>query len=145
MSHKKHGQLTTSPEWARHLRPLLRRFFWKGERRAERSVIREESPGNAGAVTEFLIRRTDGEWFDLHRDQFATVFHLEARRTRVVEGPGDHCVAIEETRVSISYEDPGLHLVFEGSLSTSQAAAIAEEFRARVCEATGQAGTVVPI
>ncbi len=43
MSHKKHGQLTTSPEWARHLRPLLRRFFWKGERRAERALIRSEA------------------------------------------------------------------------------------------------------
>ena len=43
MSHKKHGQLTTSPEWARHLRPLLRRFFWKGERRAERENLRSEA------------------------------------------------------------------------------------------------------
>lgn len=39
MSHKKHGQLTTSPEWARHLRPLLRRFLWKGERRAEWELV----------------------------------------------------------------------------------------------------------
>jgi hypothetical protein len=45
MSHKKRGQLTTSPEWARHLRPLLRRFFWKGERRAERVLAR--SAGSA--------------------------------------------------------------------------------------------------
>lgn len=43
MSHKKHGQLTTSPEWGRHLRRLMRRFFWKGERRAERNLSRAEA------------------------------------------------------------------------------------------------------
>jgi len=40
MSTKKRGQLTTSPEWRRHLRPLLRRWFWKGERRAADESIR---------------------------------------------------------------------------------------------------------
>jgi hypothetical protein len=43
MSHKKQGQLTTSPEWARHLRPLLRRWFWKGERRAAGDLLRADS------------------------------------------------------------------------------------------------------
>jgi len=59
MSHKKHGQLTTSPEWARHLRPLLRRFFWKGERRAEREFVRSEAGASAdrlatGTVEELI-------------------------------------------------------------------------------------------
>ena len=39
MAHKKQGQLTTSGAWARHLRPLLRRWFWKGERRAAKEMI----------------------------------------------------------------------------------------------------------
>ena len=43
MAHKKHGQLTTSGEWARHLRPYLRRDFWKGERRAEVEFLRTEA------------------------------------------------------------------------------------------------------
>jgi hypothetical protein len=59
MSHKKHGQLTTSPKWARHLRPLLRRFFWKGERRAEREFVRSEAGASAdrlatGTVEELI-------------------------------------------------------------------------------------------
>lgn len=29
MAHKKKGQLTTSPEWARHLRKYMKRHFWK--------------------------------------------------------------------------------------------------------------------
>jgi hypothetical protein len=42
MSHKRKGQLTTSGEWAKHLRPLLRRAFWKGERQAGSGLIRAE-------------------------------------------------------------------------------------------------------
>lgn len=42
MSHKRKGQLTTSGEWARHLRPTLRRAFWKKERQAEAGLVRTE-------------------------------------------------------------------------------------------------------
>jgi len=42
MSTKKKGQLTTSPEWAKHLRKYLKKQFWKGERNAEKNMIREE-------------------------------------------------------------------------------------------------------
>ncbi len=42
MSHKKKGQLTTTSEWARHLRKYLRRQFWKGERKAEKTLIKQE-------------------------------------------------------------------------------------------------------
>jgi hypothetical protein len=59
MSHKKHGQFTTSPEWARHLRPVLRRFFWKSERRAAREFARSEAGASAdrlatGTVEELI-------------------------------------------------------------------------------------------
>ena len=39
MRHKRKGQLTTSPEWAKHLRKIGKRFFWKGERLAEKKMI----------------------------------------------------------------------------------------------------------
>lgn len=42
MATKKKGNLTTSPEWARHLRPIMKKWFWKGERRAEANFIRDE-------------------------------------------------------------------------------------------------------
>ncbi len=65
MSHKKRGQITTSPEWARHLRPFLRRCFWKGERRAASELVRAEASAPAdrietGAV-EDLIQQV-GSW-----------------------------------------------------------------------------------
>jgi len=42
MSTKKKGQLTTNSEWMKHLRKIGKRFFWKGERLAERKHIKEE-------------------------------------------------------------------------------------------------------
>jgi hypothetical protein len=63
MSRKKHGQLTTSPEWARYLPPFLRRFFWKGERRAERELARSATCASANrpaaGTVEDLIRQVE--------------------------------------------------------------------------------------
>lgn len=42
MAHKRKGQLTVTGEWARHLRPLWRRIFWKHERQAAKELEREE-------------------------------------------------------------------------------------------------------
>jgi hypothetical protein len=42
MAHKRKGRLTVSGEWARHLRPLWRRAFWKGERQGAKGLEREE-------------------------------------------------------------------------------------------------------
>jgi len=49
MSHKRKGQLTTSPEWAKHLRKIGKRFFWKGERIAEKRMIEKN-------ISEFDIQ-----------------------------------------------------------------------------------------
>ena len=43
MSHKRKGQLTLSEEWAKHLRKFRRRQFWKGERIAEKKMIKNET------------------------------------------------------------------------------------------------------
>ena len=42
MATKKKGQLTTVTEWAKHLRKNYKRIFWKAERQAEKTEIREE-------------------------------------------------------------------------------------------------------
>jgi len=38
MSYKRKGQLTSSQEWAKHLRKYLKRKFWKKERKAEKKI-----------------------------------------------------------------------------------------------------------
>lgn len=42
MGNKRNGQLTTDSEWCKHLRSIGKRFFWKGERIAEKKMIDEE-------------------------------------------------------------------------------------------------------
>ena len=42
VSHKRISQLTVSGEWAKHLRPLYRCAFWKGERNAAQALVRAE-------------------------------------------------------------------------------------------------------
>lgn len=39
MSTKKKGLLTTSGEWARHLRKFGKRIFWRGERSSSKEEI----------------------------------------------------------------------------------------------------------
>ena len=46
MATKKKGILTTSPEWAKHLRKYLKRKFWRNERNASKSEIRKETKGS---------------------------------------------------------------------------------------------------
>lgn len=38
----KKGLLTNSGEWAKHLRKIGKRFFWKGERQAGKKLIKKE-------------------------------------------------------------------------------------------------------
>ena len=42
MSHKKKGQLTKSPERHKHLRKDLKRQFWKGERKQEKTETHKQ-------------------------------------------------------------------------------------------------------
>ena len=42
MAHKRRGQLTVSGEWAKYLRKLFRRRFWKRERKAGKNLILQE-------------------------------------------------------------------------------------------------------
>jgi hypothetical protein len=41
MGNKRKGQLTTDSEWHKHLRKIGKRFFWKGERNAEKKMIEQ--------------------------------------------------------------------------------------------------------
>ena len=42
MANKRKGQLTSSGEWAKHLRKIGKRFFWKRERLEEKRTIDKE-------------------------------------------------------------------------------------------------------
>jgi len=43
MSHKRKGVLTVCNEWWKHLRPYMKRRFWKKERRAAKRLAKTDS------------------------------------------------------------------------------------------------------
>jgi hypothetical protein len=47
MATVKNGQFTATKEWARHLRPFIKRMFWKAERRAARQCAQQRSQRDA--------------------------------------------------------------------------------------------------
>ncbi|MCC6196527.1 MAG: hypothetical protein IT518_18900 [Burkholderiales bacterium] len=49
MAHKRIGQISVTGEWAQHLRPRLRRRFWKKERGAQKTAIRAQAAELAAA------------------------------------------------------------------------------------------------
>lgn len=59
----KQGTVTSSKEWAKHLRPYGKREFWKGERREANREARlrsDEDENDALTVSELIH---NGEWW----------------------------------------------------------------------------------
>jgi hypothetical protein len=94
---------------------------------------------------EFLLRRTDGEWFDLRREQFGEVLKPSSCASRVVAGWGDHRIEINGVQVAFSFEDPGIQVSFDGRIDAATASQIVGEILASVETKTGQRGIVVPL
>jgi hypothetical protein len=94
---------------------------------------------------EFLIRRTDGKWFDLPADQFAAALRPSTFPSRPAAGWGDHRIEVAGVEVSFSYEDPGIQVGFEGELPEATAEQIVAEILENVARVTGQRGRVVRI
>jgi hypothetical protein len=92
---------------------------------------------------EFLIYRTDGQWFDLDPSDFEKVFHPNSFTSRRTEGNGEYCLEVEGCQVVISYEMPGLQVVFDGDISREIAKQIVTEICQNVTSFTGQSGEVL--
>ena len=45
-------------------------------------------------MKEYLIRRTDGDWFDLHSSQYADVLRQNSVPSRAVVGWGDQRIEV---------------------------------------------------
>jgi hypothetical protein len=97
-------------------------------------------------MIEFLIKRTDGDWFDLHKSRFAEVLRPSSFPSRPIEGWGDHRIEIRGCPVSFSYEGPGIQVCFEGNAITeAEASQIVGEIAQSITKATSQKGEVVPL
>jgi hypothetical protein len=97
-------------------------------------------------MIEYLIKRTDGDWFDLHASRFAEVLRPSSFLSRTVEGWGDHRIEIHGCQISFSYEEPGIQVSFDGdTLTESEASQIVSEIAESITKATGQKSRVIPL
>jgi len=97
------------------------------------------------AVIEYLIRRTDGDWFDLHAKRLGEALRPSSFVSERVDGWGDWCIRCEGADISFSYEDPGIQMSIDGELPREIANQIAKEICQNIERVTGQQGRVVPL
>jgi hypothetical protein len=96
---------------------------------------------------EYLIQRTDGNWFDLHRKDYERALVPKTLPWRLVtDGFGDFCIEVSGCEISFAYEDPGFQVVFEDDVfSAEQELLLVSEFLENVTHVTGQQGRVISI
>jgi hypothetical protein len=96
-------------------------------------------------MREYLIRRTDGEWFDLHRMRWPEVLRPNTVASKTVVGPGDYRIEVKGAGISFAYEDPGIHICIEGELPEALSRRVVVEVLANIEQATGQRGRIVEL
>ena len=87
-------------------------------------TIRDEILKNPIQMIEFLVKRTDGDWFDLPVGS-------GAYRPKTVPyeavGTDEQAIRIGECEVSFSFEDPGIEICFHGDIAEELAERVASE------------------
>ena len=95
---------------------------------------------------EFLIKRTDGEWFSLHKNHFQEVLKPKHPRTESCQGNGDHCIQLPNGQIAFAFEDPGLHIIFEKYEGTrEEAVRIVTEILENLTAFSGEKGEIVEL
>lgn len=97
-------------------------------------------------MIEFLIRRDDGEWFDIDYGRLDEMLHPNSVEWQRVDGWGIFRIRVGDGEISFSDEDPGIQVAFEsGMIDHESARRIIEEVAANISAVTGQAARVVEI
>ena len=96
-------------------------------------------------MLEYLIRRTDGDWFDLGVADVPNVFHPNSMPWTVDEKWDGQLIKVAGCDVSFSYEEPGLQISFKGTIDEDFARQVTEEILVNVEAATGQKGRIIEI
>ena len=95
------------------------------------------------AMIEFLIKRTDGDWFDFPPG--SEPYRPVSIPFQRAEGWGEARIEIDGCQISFSYEDPGVQVSFEGQILEQRAIAVAEEIRQRIEQVSGQTAEAIQI
>ena len=99
-----------------------------------------------GEIMEFLIKRTDDDWFDLPRALYHATLRPNSWPSRAVAGWGNHRIEVLGQEVAFSGEFAGILVIFEGGdIPEARAQQIVEESLHNISQATAQSGTVVRI
>jgi hypothetical protein len=95
---------------------------------------------------EYLIRRTDGEWFEIPFGQYPEILRPIRIASKCIEGWGSHRIEVEGEEISFSDEDAGYQIVFEtGVLSEERADQIVAEICENIALKTGQKTRLVKL
>ncbi len=95
---------------------------------------------------EFLIIRTDGDWFDLPPESGCEIYFPEGYEARIVEAPGYCRIAVAGCVLSFSFEMSGIQVTFEqGPAGADEGTRIVDAIRKTIEKGTGQKGEVIQI
>jgi len=95
---------------------------------------------------EFLIRRTDGEWFSAAKVMSAEVLKPRSVPSEPASGWGHHRIKIPNGVISFAYEDPGIQITFEEFTgSRGEAERIVGEILTNIESLAGEHGLIVPL
>src|SRR5437870_2282440 len=99
-----------------------------------------------GAKMEFLIKRTDGDWFDLNKRQFADVLRPSSFQSCPIAGWGDHRIEIRDCEIAFSFEIAGLQVIFQdNTLTEAEALQVTNEIAESITKAIGQKSKVIQL
>jgi hypothetical protein len=95
---------------------------------------------------EYMIHRTDGEWFDLPYDRIADILRPATIASRRVDGWGSNRIVVEGEEISFSDEEAGVVVRFAtGATDPDRADQIMEDVRQNIEAKTGQGAEVIQI
>lgn len=97
--------------------------------------------------SEYLIKRTDGYWFNVHRDDYERTLAPKSLPWRVISDSGfEYCIEISGCEVSFSYEDPGILVAFEDEVfSAEEELKLVKEILENLTLLKGEVGEVIPL
>jgi hypothetical protein len=97
--------------------------------------------------SEYLIKRTDGDWFNVHRDDYERTLVPKSLPWGVAtDSDFEYCIEISGCQVSFSYEDPGILVVFEDDVfSAEEELQLVKEMLENLTRLKGEAGEVIPL
>ena len=97
-------------------------------------------------MLEYLLRRTDHEWFSFPFAQYPEILRPARTPSKQIAGWGSNRIEVEGEDISFSDEDPGFQVVFEtGILPEERADQLVYEICENIEARTGQIAKMVKI